>query len=790
MNNIQRTFRSLFKSGQHNIIKIGSLSIGLTVGIILLAKVYFEKSYDQFYPEVDRVYQVHQGIIRDGEYNEYSQVAGGVVVRLKETIPAINAATRSTFLTSGKSTFTDHDKNKFEGEFILADSCFFDVLPRPMVIGNAKDVLSLPMHAIISRSLAEKMGGDVVGRVISLMDYPHSKQKITIGGVFEDLPENSSREYDAIVSMSSIKYFTWDGSMNMLGNDRYRGYIKLSKGTKIEQLNPGIEKMIQNHMPLEELEKAGIKFSFKCIPFTSMYEKTEAASKSTHFLMLLAIALIITAVLNYILIIISVLVNRAKEIAVYKCYGAGKKEIFKMALVESFVHFTLAILFGILLIILFQYVIYEVLNVSISALFLSNRIGLLMGVCCVTFIFVCIVSAYIYQQTPIASAFRGYKVNKRYWKLALLFFQFISVSFLLSSLVIVNSQYKLMVNDRPGYNYENIGHVAINRIDSISRGKMVEELKRLPEVESVASCSQLPFIHPSGNNVSIPGEEKELFNISDLNNAGDQFLSLLEIPIIKGRIFSPNSLGTTEIMIDRKFADKMQELNKWKDGAIGKNIQVTEHRKSFYTVCGIYENFRLSSIINQDTRPSVLFSTGGRVAPYLLIKLKDNNAKAIEAVENRLNQVVPNKYFKMTMWKNEIRDLYSASMRFRDSMLIGSIITLIISLIGLMGYTQDELNRRQKEIAIRKINGGSMKRIFNLFLKDILKIALPAITIGALGAFFASQYWLQQFSVKIELSLFIFLGCAFAALLIIILVMAQHFARVANANPVKALKCD
>jgi putative ABC transport system permease protein len=198
----------------------------------------------------------------------------------------------------------------------------------------------------------------------------------------------------------------------------------------------------------------------------------------------------------------------------------------------------------------------------------------------------------------------------------------------------------------------------------------------------------------------------------------------------------------------------------------------------------------LSSIINQDIRPSVLFSTGGRVAPYLLIKLKNNNVKAIEAVENRLNQVVPNQYFKLTMWKNEIRNLYSESMRFRDAMLIGSIITLLIALIGLMGYTQDELNRRQKEIAIRKINGGSMKRIFNLFLKDILKVALPAITIGALAAYFALGYWLQEFTVKTELSLFIFLGCALVALLIIILVMAQHFARVANANPVKALKCD
>ncbi len=786
MNNIQRTFRSLFKSGQHNIIKIGSLSIGLTVGILLLAKVYFEKSYDQFYPEADQIYQVHEGIVQDGEYKEYAYVSGGIVVRLKETIPAIEAVTRSTFL-SENSIFTDQDKNRFEGNFILADSCFFDVLPRPMILGSAKEILSLPMHAIISRSLAEKMGGDVIGRVISLIDHPQPRQKITIGGIFEDLPENTTEKFDVIISLSSIGELLWDGTMNMVGNDRYKGYIKLAKGTKIEQLDSGIEEMIQKHMPLDKLEKWGLKFTFKCVPLASIHANDDATVQSTRFLMLLAFALIFTAVLNYILILISVLVNRSKEIAVYKCYGAGKKEIFNMALVESFIHFTLAILFGIFLILLFQYSIQEILDVSIAALFLSKGTALLIGLCGVVFLLVGIVSAYIYQQIPIASAFRNFKMNKRYWKLALLFFQFISVSFLLSLLVVINSQYKLMVNDRPGYNYENVGHISLHGVDSIGKNKISEELKRLPYVETITSCSQLPFEHPSGNNISIPGEKSDLFNVGDLYWAHNSFFEVLEIPIIEGRIFTPNSSISTEIMIDRRFVDKMKQLKKWNNSAIGKIITISNRE---YTVCGVYENFRLSSIDNPDLRPSILFSNRNRVASNIVIKFKNSDASNIEAANHKLNELVPNRYFQISMWKDEMRELYTESMRFRNAVLIGSIITLLISLIGLMGYTQDELNRRQKEIAIRKINGGSMKRIFNLFLKDILKIALPAITIGTLAAYFALGSWIQEFTVQTELSLFIFIGCALVALFIIILVMAQHFARVANANPVKALKCD
>ena len=789
-NNIQRTIRSLFKSGQHNIVKIASLSIGLTVGILLLAKVYFEESYDQFYPQVDQIYQVNQVIIKDGEYKEYSKVAGGIVVRLKEGIPSIEAATRFTYLTGANAIFTDQEHNRIQGTIILADSCFFDLFPRPMILGNAKDILSRPMHAIISRTLAEKMGGDVIGRTISAIERPDPEQRITISGIFEDLPENSSEKYDIIVSLSSIGNFLWDGSMNLVGNDRYKGFIKLTRGTHTDKLSSEVKKVVNRHVPVERLEQAGLKFSLKCIPYAAIHAEKDSTVQSNRFLMLLAFALIFTAILNYILIVISVLVNRSKEIAVYKCYGAGQKDIFRLALAESFIHFFLAILLGVVLVFLFQDSIYQLLNASISALFLSKGTLLLMALCGVVFLFVAITSAYIYQQIPIASAFRNYKENKRYWKLVLLFFQFISVGFLLSLLVVINRQYKLMVNDQPGYNYDHVGHVSVGGLDSIGKTKIFEELKRLPQVESIASCSQLPFNQPSGNNVFIPGEEKDLFNVADLYFIDNAFFDLLQIPIVEGRKFTPTSTESREIMIDRRFSDKMKQLNRWKDGAIGQSICITEHGSKPYTVCGIYENIRLNSIANQDARPSVLFSNNNRDSQYILIKLKNSHANTIQIVEEKLNKLIPNQFFQLSMWKDRLRDLYTEPLRFRNAVMIGSIITLLISLIGLMGYTQDELNRRQKEIAIRKVNGGSLRKIFQLFLKDILKIALPAISMGALLAFFASKYWLEQFSEKIELNVLLFIGCSLVALVVIILVMAQHFARVANANPMKALKCN
>ena len=205
-------------------MKIISLGIGLTIGLVLIAKVHFENTYDNFYPDGDRIYRVYEKFFMNGEVGDHGQTPAGVIPLLKQETPEIEAATRYTYFR-GNSPFTMSDnKHRLKATFILADSCLFDVLPRPMLIGDPKQVLSQPMYVLVSDEIAERIGGNVMGKRFEIDDAPG--QALTIGGVFKKLPDNTEQSYDIIVSLSSISKFMWDGTHMLTGNDRYQSYVK------------------------------------------------------------------------------------------------------------------------------------------------------------------------------------------------------------------------------------------------------------------------------------------------------------------------------------------------------------------------------------------------------------------------------------------------------------------------------------------------------------------------------------------------------------------------------------
>ena len=143
----------------------------------------------------------------------------------------------------------------------------------------------------------------------------------------------------------------------------------------------------------------------------------------------------------------------------------------------------------------------------------------------------------------------------------------------------------------------------------------------------------------------------------------------------------------------------------------------------------IYENIRLGSIVYQDTRPSVAFYSPGGTW-NILIELNETSPEVLSEIETSFKNLFPQRNVNIKVMQNDLFDIYSVLRNFRDAVLIGSIVILLISLIGLIGYLNDELNRRRKEIAIRKINGGTLKDILQIFMRDILWIALPAISLG------------------------------------------------------------
>lgn len=264
-------FRKLFVKGQYTFTRIFSLAIGLAFGLLMLSEVFYYYSYDGFYPDADRIYTVQSSFKRDkeaGELEIFPRVSGAIAPGIKAEVPGVEAATRLNYI--GKHVFYSQNQNGYQGKVVLADEHLFEVLPRPMISGDPVETLKRPMACMVSTDIAEKMGGNVIGETIELKRYPG--KQLTIQGIFEALPENTSYTYDILVSMASTpQFFSWDGSTNWLGNDRYYACVKLHPGVHPDDLTEALRKMQEKHQDIKRLEEeqGGIVLKYVLSPINN-----------------------------------------------------------------------------------------------------------------------------------------------------------------------------------------------------------------------------------------------------------------------------------------------------------------------------------------------------------------------------------------------------------------------------------------------------------------------------------------------------------------------------------------
>lgn len=788
MKNLNIALRSLFKKGRSNGIKILSLGVGLAMGLVLISKVCFERSFDKFYPDSDRIYRLHENIIRDGEYKSYGQVSGGVATAMQVEIPEVEKATRLTYIGGDKELFKTQDGNRYSARYVvMGDTNVFDLLPRPILIGDPKETLSRPGYVMISNRIAKLLGGaeQAVNKEFEFESSPG--QTYTIGGVFEDVPENFHLRFEIVASLEGMSKWSRE---NWLGNDRYLGYVKLYPGTDPESLTTAIREMQGRHCDLEEVKKAGIDLTYSLVPLMDMHSNSDEVKSMNSLLGFLAFVLIFTAAMNYVLIVISTLINRTKEVAVHKCYGASDKNLFGMIMSETCLHMLISLLLAAFLIVLFRTKTEELLGATLGALFSTQTIVILIGVCIVIFFITGLIPTYMFLRIPVAAAFRNFKESRRYWKLCLLFIQFLATAYLVALLSVINKQYDYMVNVDPGYAYEKLAYCSTQGVEESVRNTAIEELRKIPEVDKVSACYDLPISGMSGNNVSLPRDDRELFNIADMYWVKDDFFSLMEIPVIEGEVFRSDGSASNKVMVSRSFVEKMEQVAGWTGSAIGKNIIITEHSQNGepFTICGVYEDVCIGSTGNPDTRPTALFYD--RYAPMILIKFHEMSPENIKKAQKVLEDVMPNRNVTVTAYYMDMIDLYKDSRTFRDSVMIGGIVTLIIALIGLLGYTSDETNRRGREIAIRKVNGATAWSILKMISKDISYIAIPAIVIGMTVAYYSGTGWLEKFTEKAPIGFFIFLAGAMMVYVLIIACVLYRAWAVSNSNPVDSLKSE
>ena len=362
-------------------------------------------------------------------------------------------------------------------------------------------------------------------------------------------------------------------------------------------------------------------------------------------------------------------------------------------------------------------------------------------------------------------------------------------------MLVIGRQYQKVNHSDPGYNYKNLYYFSLfdRALDAQDRARVVETLRRLPEVSGVAATYNLPYQGSNGDNIYLIEEERELFNVADQYDCSEDFYDLMGIQFVDGR--APRD--TTEMAVDEKFVARMAEFADWSDGAVGKQVFITGHGPEtdddnvpfYFTISGVYKSYLIGNLQWADTRPSALFR--GEICspsswmPHILFRVQP---EALPKEHEALSKTLEGRDINFISYEEQMRAAYSDNKKMRNTMALGAVFSLLIALLGLIGFIRDESLRRSKEMAVRKINGATTQDILGIFASDIMKLSLVMAVLACLGAFFVARKWLEHFAEKVSLSPLFFIGGLALVLAIVLTVVVLNCLKIARENPVVSLR--
>lgn len=763
------------------IIKVVSLTLGLTIGVILIGKIFYELSYDTEYSDSDRIYKIMTHFDRGEGAYEFDQISGGVAPGFYAEIPGVEAATRTSFYGGLLKDETGHAYNV---SGFAADTAFFDVFSTKILAGDPKIILNDPTKIMISEEFAQILGGTdkSLGRVFEDEEDPATP--LIVGGVFKDFKPNGSINPQVIYSlnkMSERSRLNWDG------NDRYMGYVKLLPGIDPTSLEEAIHLMQSGHQDLDQYKESGIELWYYLESLRSIHLNLNKIQSALIILSVVAFLIITVSLMNYILVVISGLVRKSKEMGIRKCYGAGKSAIYFQLLKESAWLLLSALLIAAILIYAGKDLIREMTGYYFSQLLVSQSIVAILAVIILILVISVVIPASVYTRIPVTTAIKGYNNASRKWKITLLGTQIAINVFIITFIIIISCQYAKVNNFNPGYEVDNILMARYFVKDEIEFNKIADELKRHPNVEEVGISGSLPYRGSSGNNVSPLDavDASEVINIVDLMGATPETFDIFNLNFMEGG----KPQNHQEIAVSRSFVDKMSKLRDWSDGAVGKQIKLGGHSEDIYTVSGVYDDLLIGNLLQSDARASIwpIINFDDGYSFNIIIKCKEVSLSGNKEIRDILRKTTNNDNIYVDVYKENIKHSYDESMKIRKVLLIGGCGSLLIALTGLIGFLNDEYERRRKELAIRKINGASTKDLFNLFYSPIVMLSLCSAIIACLGAFVMGRHWLQQFSEKITLSPLIFISGTLFILIIVTIVVIINSYRFVTANPTQSL---
>ncbi|MCK5148438.1 ABC transporter permease [bacterium] len=789
----QFTLRYLRKHVTLSGIKLASLTIGLICVILFYFNWQYETGFDRFHENFDHIYRLDTET--EDMYLTYTPFP--MAELMKEHAPFI----KSVSCLYSLSRPTLKSRNAVTEVIIAAtDKDFFNIFTLEMLEGDIETIFNSKNTVILSKSKALELfqNQNPLGQELELsLSYKNTIEikKITVGGIYKDLPEQSTLDVEALLSWKSLTQFedpkkAWDFMA--------RTYILLS-----DDAQPAIlKKIINNQFKTEKPEKiyGGLAKSreIHLTPFSRIHSNTPGLKTYLSIFAAITFFVIMLSCINYINLTTNQALERTKEIGIKKVNGAERFHLSTQFILESIITAMLALLISFILFMAMLPALNGILgkNITLMSHFTPHNIVFLL---IITLIIGIISGAYpalylssikpqnLFYQSRVSHTSRS--TIKR----VLVTFQFLILTILLTSALIAKKQLMYINNADLGMNPENV--IIINTNHDIFRRSdtglkpLKDALQSHTDIISISNSWQLP----TKMSPHLPVDKS---NTSDIERI--QFASLIAskglletygITLKSGRFFEEYIKSEISTVVVNETAVKQLGLTNPLGAKITSWGGCHQQFKMESIIIGVIKDYHSKSL--HHFIPPLIIEQGSDWGTYLAVRTAPGKHDyALNYIHKKWQELYPNITLKHELLNDIIKKEYHSENRLVKLSQTFSLLSVLIALLGLIGLITFHTDRRKKEIGIRKVLGAESRNLYWLLIREFIKPVLWANAIGLPIAWLIIQEWMQQFAYRTStpLSLYIFAG--FMTIIIAVFTVSMQIMRAIRTNPTHYLRSE
>lgn len=773
-------FRLYKKTGLFLWINIISLSIGLAVSILLILFVVNELSYDKHIANNERIVWLTTSLKSDGRSDKLAINLRKAYTEIPNKVPGVEAAVQ--LYNWGGSEFINGQERFPNIQTKLADSDYFSVFQMKFIEGTPQTALTDLRSLVLTKAKADAIFGspsEAMGKELRT-----ERDTFVVSGVVEAYPYNTSLNFEAL---GNIKRMDWiDGA----GLEFYTYYL-VNKTASVSDTRAAIEReyntIITPFGKQFDLEASGKTFLLTDIYLKSDVQNVWGKQSSIKFVWLLtvlAVFIMILAVTNFINLFMAQGETRMKEIGVRKTAGAQIPDIVRQFFSEITIVVSLAFVIGFLLMLLLMPYFSQLVDREIDSTQLFSPLFVMGGI--VLFVLTIVLSAfypsfYLSRFNPLAILNKQITFSKRKLNVAVVVFQsFISI-ILISFILIIYQQIVYLQNLPLGYSPENVVMIYGNRTISGSFDAVKQELLANPDIKMVSSGHHMIGGGASGQGIKRFETDPSSLSINEYR-VMPELCELMGFQLAEGEFYKTTTHDSIPQIILNEAAVKALDL---KSPVVGQHVFFRRKME----IIGVVKDFYYDNPVNR-IEPIMLTRTSYPSLLYIRVRDGVHRMDAEQSIQAVLTKFDPN--FTLTsQWSSDVYAEKFKDLKINERIiLIASLLSVFIAMMGLMAMHLYSTIRRTKEIGLRRINGATRSSIFKLLSANVVKWVVVAGVFAAPVTYLIAYEVFKQYDNTITLNWVIFVLPIVIQGITALLTTSGVTLRALSVNPVTVLKQD